>query len=89
MSFMNIYYIRAAIREKCGITLKLEEVRDLLVEEGFLSISKAKHIVFRGYSEFYDYFYKQDDNTAEIKKEKLTPPDLIEYMEEEHIEEGL
>lgn len=78
---MNIHYIRAAIEANTGIRLKLKEVRDILVEEGLLSKQKAKHIIFRGYGEFYDYFYKHDKNVVEATHSFSTPLDTYSYME--------
>lgn len=78
---INIHFIRAAIRAKTNIELSLEETRDILVSEGMLSAAKAKTILFRGYGEFYGYFYKQDDNLAEAKKIRSTPLDLVEMIE--------
>jgi hypothetical protein len=78
---MNIIYIRAAIEEATGIKLKLEEVKEYLLSEGLVTEAKAKHLIFRGYSEFYDYFYKQDKNVIEATQVKQTPLDTYEFME--------
>jgi hypothetical protein len=80
---MNIIYIRAAIEEATGIKLPLKEVKQLLIEEGLVSEAKAKHLIFRGYSEFYDYFYKQDKNVIEATQKKQTPLDVFEYFSRE------
>lgn len=78
---MNIIYIRAAIEAATGIRLKLEEVKQYLLEENLVSNAKAKHLIFRGYSEFYDYFYKQDKNVIEANTKQEIPLDAYEYME--------
>jgi hypothetical protein len=54
---INLIYIRAAVEAATGQRLKLEEIRDLLVEEGLITAAQAKkHAqLFRGYSEYYDY----------------------------------
>ena len=82
---MNIHYIRAAIRENTGVTLKLEEIRDLLVEEGLITPTKAKHCIFRGYSEFYEYFYNQDKNLVIPTIERTTPLDVVEQLHEQDV----
>lgn len=48
-SRVNIYYIRAAIESACGVRLSLKEVRRYLQEEGMITKSQAKHIIFPGY----------------------------------------
>jgi hypothetical protein len=85
---INIHFIRAAILQRTGIALSLEETRDILVSEGMLSAAKAKNILFRGYGEFYDFFYKQDATIVETKQSRLAPLDLVEMIEnqEKHIE---
>jgi len=53
---INLIYIRAAIREKTGQVLKLEEVRDLLLEEGLITRKQAAdgNLIFRGYDDFFE-----------------------------------
>lgn len=82
----NIYFIRAAIEQATGIKLELEETRDLLVEEGLLTVAQAKVIIFEGYSKFYDYFYKQDHTVVETPVVNAKPLDLVEELEEKGIE---
>lgn len=77
----NIHFIRAAILNRTGINLTLDQTRDILIEEGLLTPKQSKGIIFRGYSEFYEYFYKQDDNLAPEKKERLIPLDVVEVIE--------
>lgn len=76
----NIHFIRAAILSNTGINLTLDETMRYLIEEGLLSEAKSKGIIFRGYSAFYDYFYKQDDNLIAAKKERAVPLDVVEIM---------
>lgn len=83
---MNIYYIRAAIEEKTGQRLSLEAIKDLLISENLVTKSKAKHLIFRGYHEFYDYFYKQDKNIIEAKTERAVPLDVVEELKESGVE---
>jgi hypothetical protein len=54
--YINLYYIRAAIEANTGKTLTFQEIRDLLVEEGWVTERHLKRFSqdFRGYSEFYD-----------------------------------
>ena len=56
---INLIYIRAAIEAATGVSLKLEEVRQYLLEEGLITPKQAKKeaTIFRGYGEFYDYDY--------------------------------
>lgn len=70
---MNIHFIRAAILDATGINLTLEQVREYLVSEGMISVSKAKSVIFRGYGDFYE---PSDD-----PKEEYTP-DLVELLED-------
>lgn len=67
MKIINIHYIRAAIEEATGIRLSLNETKDYLVSENMIPKSKAKNIIFRGYSDLYDYFYGQDYNVITSK----------------------
>lgn len=76
---MNIHYIRAAIQEAVGIKLKLPEVRDILVELGMLTPSKAKRLIFTGYQEFYEM---TESNKEIIIKDLLDEP-VIEVVEDE------
>lgn len=76
---MNIHYIRAAIEEAVGIKLKLPEVRDILVELGMLTHSKAKRLIFTGYQEFYEM---TDTNKEIVIKDLLDEP-VVEVVEDE------
>ena len=53
---INLIYIRAAIRERTGKELPIEEVLSLLVEEGLVTRSQARHkdMIFRGYAEYFE-----------------------------------
>lgn len=79
---INIHFIRAAIHENTGVKLSLEETRDILIDEGLLTLKQSKGIIFRGYGEFYNYFYKQDENLAPEKKESLTLLDVVEVIKQ-------
>lgn len=54
---INLIYIRAAIRANTGIDLPLPKVLQYLVEEGLITQAQAKDpdLIFRGYSEYFDY----------------------------------
>jgi|TARA_R110000744_G_scaffold350251_1_gene455899 hypothetical protein len=54
---INLIYIRAAIRERTGQELPIEEVLQLLVQEGLVTKAQARHkdIIFRGYAEYFEY----------------------------------
>ncbi len=56
MAKPNLILIRAAIRARTGQELSLERVRDLLFEEGLISLSQAKDpdLIFRGYGEYFE-----------------------------------
>jgi len=53
---INLHYIRAAIEANTGHRLKLDRVRELLVEEGLITQSQADKNAqtFTGYSDFFD-----------------------------------
>lgn len=72
---INLIYIKAAIEAATGVSLKLEEVRQYLLEEGLITPNQARKeaTIFRGYSEFYDYDYgeiKDDFETQELNFEQ-------------------
>ena len=62
---INLHYIRAAIEAHTGQRLKLDRVRELLVEEGLITKSQAERNAqtFTGYSDFFS------DNTEERTRE--------------------
>lgn len=73
---INLAYIRAAIEANTGVTLSLEEVRQLLIEEGLITQSQANKYaqIFRGYGEFYDsddYSVSDSDLTRSTIKDLL------------------
>ena len=53
---INLIYIRAAIRERTGQELPIEEVLRLLVEEGLVTKAQARNrdLIFRGYAEYFE-----------------------------------
>lgn len=53
---INLHYIRAAIEANTGVRLKLDRVRELLVEEGLITPIQAERNAqtFTGYSDFFD-----------------------------------
>jgi hypothetical protein len=72
---INLIYIKAAIEAATGVSLKLEEVRQYLLEEGLITPNQARKeaTIFRGYSEFYDYDYgeiKDDFEAQELNFEQ-------------------
>jgi len=54
---INLIYIRAAIRERTGQELSLDEVVKVLLQEGLISKaqSKDRDLIFRGYGEYYEF----------------------------------
>jgi hypothetical protein len=53
---VNLIYIRAAIQQKTGKVLPLNEIIDLLVDEGLITKRQAQdeNLIFRGYEEFFE-----------------------------------
>jgi len=53
---VNLIYIRAAIQQATGKVLPLEDIIDLLVDEGLITTEQAEdeNIIFRGYAEFFE-----------------------------------
>lgn len=80
---MNIHYIRAAVQEKTGIRVELEDLKRILVEERFITPAKAKNIIFRGYGDYYDKI----DIAEEVDEEIYALVDLEEDVLEEDQEE--
>jgi hypothetical protein len=74
-SYINLYYIRAAIEAKTGKTLSFQEIRDLLVEEGLVSERQLRRFSqdFRGYGEFYE----DSPATKEVTTEEIEELDQI------------
>lgn len=73
----NIHFIRAAILEATGQELTLEETRAILIEEGLLTPTQAKKIIFRGYAEFYESY------ETKLEEEKVL--DLVDMVETTNI----
>jgi hypothetical protein len=53
---VNLIYIRAAIQQATGKVLPLEDIVDLLVDEGLITQDQAddENLIFRGYAEFFE-----------------------------------
>lgn len=53
---VNLIYIRAAIQQATGKVLPLEDIVDLLVDEGLITQQQAEdeNLIFRGYAEFFE-----------------------------------
>lgn len=53
---VNLIYIRAAIQQETGKVLPLDEIIDLLVDEGLITQQQAQDesLIFRGYDEFFE-----------------------------------
>ena len=54
---INLIYIRAAIRERTGQELSLDQVVQALLQEGLISKaqSKDRDLIFRGYGEYFEF----------------------------------
>lgn len=54
---INLIYIRAAIRERTGQELSLDDVVKVLLQEGLISKaqSKDRDLIFRGYAEYFEF----------------------------------
>ena len=51
---VNLIYIRAAIQQETGKVLPLDEIIDLLVDEGLITQAQDENLIFRGYDEFFE-----------------------------------
>lgn len=51
---MNIYYIKAAIKENTGKDLSIREVADYLVSENMIKKEHVEVLIFKGYNDLYD-----------------------------------
>mgnify|MGYP000861035605 CR=1 FL=1 len=83
----NITYIKEAIKAKTGIELTLQETLNYLLEEKLITQKQAKNAIFRGYNEFYPYFYSQDKNVIDTGPKEYKVRDLVEELLEEPDEE--
>ena len=54
---INLIYIRAAIRERTGQELSLDDVAKVLFEEGLISKAQSQNrdLIFRGYAEYFEF----------------------------------
>lgn len=54
---INLIYIRAAIRERTGQELSLDQVVQALLQEGLISKAQSQNrdLIFRGYSEYFEF----------------------------------
>jgi hypothetical protein len=68
---MNIIYIRAAIEDRLGVRLKLEDLRDILLELGLITPKEAKRCIFPGYEAF---FASTPDNVGKGFEQTSLPP---------------
>ena len=77
---INLIYIKAAIEAATGVSLKLKEVRQYLLEEGLITPTQAKKeaTIFRGYSEFYDQDYGEISEEQEPKELNFEQQNLRE-----------
>lgn len=78
----NIHYIKAAIEASLGIKISLKDTARILVEEKMLTPKQAKASLFRGYNEFYPYFYSQDKNVIETTPQEHRIVDVVEALNE-------
>jgi hypothetical protein len=69
--FANLHYIRAAILQHTGVSLTLKQVSKYLIEEGLLTESQAKALVFDNYDSLY---YNAENN---VRNEVILPVDKI------------
>lgn len=72
---VNLILIRAAIRGRTGRELSLEQVRDLLLEEGLITKAMARHpdLIFRGYGE---YFVNDEASTWDEPLDEIITKDM-------------
>ncbi len=79
-TYMNLLYIRAAIKEATGVVLSQESILQMLLEENLISPEKAADpsLVFKGYGELFktDYAAKKVENAQNfINSETLKEED--------------
>jgi len=76
---MNLYYIRAAIRERTGQVLTFGKIRRLLLEEGLISQSELDHNPmakeFEGYGR---YFYTEECSVDIPPNPEIYVPELLD-----------
>lgn len=74
---INLIYIRAAIESATGQRLPLDQIRELLVDEGLITASQARHHakIFTGYHEYYNSI------SGEADKNEEPPQDMSPYDE--------
>ena len=78
MSF-NLYYIRAAIKERTGQTLKFDKIRQLLLEEGLISKKELEDNPLAKEFDGYGRYFATEDNSVAIPYDpKRFIPDLLE-----------
>lgn len=53
VKFVNLHYIKAAIKERTGLTLTLREVAQYLVSEGLITDAKAKQALNFSYNIYH------------------------------------
>jgi hypothetical protein len=84
---LNLVYIKAAIEAKTGIRLRLKQVAQYLVEEGFITKDQANKAVFYSYESFNTdpVSYKTLDNPVPVDQElaNWTPIEQDESSEDE------
>jgi hypothetical protein len=76
---MNMYYIRAAIRENTGQVLTFAKIRQLLLEEGLISQAEIDHNPmakeFEGYGR---YFYTEECSVDIPTNPEIYIPELLD-----------
>ena len=81
---INLIYIRAAIEKHTGQRLKLDYIRQLLIEEGLISQSQAKNHAqsFSGYTQLdTDDLFKRC-SSAEYTHQTTLPDDVATLISE-------
>lgn len=78
---INLVYIRAAILSNTGVKLKLKEVAQYLIDEGYLRRDEAVRLVSFHYKNFMEPGSKNLNNSINTtlfakKAEPLVPVDL-------------
>tara|TARA_R110002153_G_scaffold10132_1_gene40494 strand:- start:29 stop:277 length:249 start_codon:yes stop_codon:yes gene_type:complete len=76
---MNLYYIRAAIRERTGQTLTFEKIRRLLLEEGLISQKELEQNPMSKKFEGYGRYFHTEECSVDIPPNpEIYVPELLD-----------
>ena len=61
----------------------MEDTLVILQEEGMITKTQARSALFRGYNEFYPYFYSQDNNVINNGPKEIVVLDVVDVITKE------